>query len=500
MRISEVSERTGVSRELIHHYLRQGLLPRPETRAQYTEEQVRLLQQIKVLREEHHLPLEIIRGIFDFFGHHPGRIEALTLADSFSNRMARLTESGDALSTRTLSAEDLARAAGIPAPRVADYVAAGLVQGGGDNGEPRYSSYDARVLAVCERAVQVGVPFESLRTIASFVRVSFELESPAILPASLQGAVVDPEEAETFLADVVVRLELVTSFIQSVLHGLIARHLRDLGSLGDRRAQGLDAFVYQPSAPFVRRYGLAAAIEQAQAQLGAPGHDPEPWLRTVELMLHAGRTSEAAFYAEQARRRWPEHRRLRALHGRALLLSGQTARARELLDAADEPLCHLLGMLADLAEAATRGGMELSATTVLPAALKSALAAAEQTAPAQRLEARIFGGWLLTALPPPFRRAAQGQALLAETLAELDACPPDHLPLPGLRQRLLVNAAWLLYESAARHPRSDAGTIPDAETLRTRICRLDPGCRFAELAFLDPAGEAAGPEFSEDEP
>ena len=63
MRISEVSERTGISRELIHHYLRQGLLPKPETRAQYSEEQVRLLQQIKVLREQHHLPLEIIRGM-----------------------------------------------------------------------------------------------------------------------------------------------------------------------------------------------------------------------------------------------------------------------------------------------------------------------------------------------------------------------------------------------------------------------------------------------------
>ena len=65
--IREVAADTGLSRELIHHYLRQGLLPRSRGRAKYSEQQVRLLQLIKKLREDHRLPLEVIRSVFQFF-------------------------------------------------------------------------------------------------------------------------------------------------------------------------------------------------------------------------------------------------------------------------------------------------------------------------------------------------------------------------------------------------------------------------------------------------
>ena len=89
MKIAEVTDKTGVSKELIHHYLRQGLLPKSPSRAQYSEQQIRLLTQIRTLREEHHLPLEVIRGVFAFFGFEPRRIEALSHADSLSRRMTR---------------------------------------------------------------------------------------------------------------------------------------------------------------------------------------------------------------------------------------------------------------------------------------------------------------------------------------------------------------------------------------------------------------------------
>ena len=60
-RISAVVRHTGISKELVHHYIRQGLLPKSESRARYSEQQVRLLQQVRTLREDHNLPLELIR-------------------------------------------------------------------------------------------------------------------------------------------------------------------------------------------------------------------------------------------------------------------------------------------------------------------------------------------------------------------------------------------------------------------------------------------------------
>jgi hypothetical protein len=155
---------------------------------------------------------------------------------------------------------------------------------------------------------------------------------------------------------------------------------------------------------------------------------------------------------------------------------------------------------------------------------------AAQAARAARLEAWIFGGWLWTALPSALRRAEQGRRLLRAAYAELQQRADADFPLPGQRQRLLINAAWLHYESrdrapgapepadtaappadtaappaghpapADRHaiPRPDSPSISsepaasepaalDPESLRSRICRLDPGCDFARRAYADAA-------------
>ncbi len=528
MRISEVTERTGVSRELIHHYLRQGLLPRPETRAQYSESQVRLLQQIKVLREEHHLPLETIRSVFDFFGRDADRIEALTLADSFANRMARLTDRGEALSSRTLSHEKLAQAAGLtPAERLDPYLQAGLIRPLGTNGERRYSAYDARVLAVCERALAVGVPFESLRTIASFVRVAFDLEQPALLPTPGSGDGDADGDDEGLLTDAVVRLELVISFIQSLLQGLIAHRLRDGATLEPRDDRGLDALVYRPSDLFVDRHGLTAAIDAAQSRLHADAQTPRPWQRTVSLLLHAGRYREALFFAEQAHERWPDHEAVTAQYGRALLLLGRTQRGLAQLEDAAPPADRILALLARVTLLGEQDGPELSSLTAVPRALRAALGQVEQppgeqnretarAARAARLEAWILGGWLWTALPSALRRADHGQRLMREAYDELQQRADHDFPLSGQRRRLLINAAWLLYEARVRAPRElrpeqrergvgrDAPASPsnpsplNPESLRSRICRLDPGCDFARRAYADAADDAGSAPASDD--
>ena len=65
--MAELAAKSGVARETIHFYLREGLLPRPQkggrTVAYYGEEHLSRLLLIRRLREEKYLPIAVIRRI-----------------------------------------------------------------------------------------------------------------------------------------------------------------------------------------------------------------------------------------------------------------------------------------------------------------------------------------------------------------------------------------------------------------------------------------------------
>jgi DNA-binding transcriptional MerR regulator len=67
MKISELTKRTGVSKETIHHYIREGLLRKPrktgKKAADYGDAYVRQIRLIKELRDNYFLPLPIIKKI-----------------------------------------------------------------------------------------------------------------------------------------------------------------------------------------------------------------------------------------------------------------------------------------------------------------------------------------------------------------------------------------------------------------------------------------------------
>jgi DNA-binding transcriptional MerR regulator len=69
MRMRELERLTGIGRETIRFYIREGLLPEPErasaNSASYREEHVVRLRAIKRLQEERFLPLAIIRSLLD---------------------------------------------------------------------------------------------------------------------------------------------------------------------------------------------------------------------------------------------------------------------------------------------------------------------------------------------------------------------------------------------------------------------------------------------------
>lgn len=67
MKISELVERTGVPKETIHYYLREGVLRKPrkgaKNSADYNENYVEQIRIIKQLQEHYFLPLSVIKKI-----------------------------------------------------------------------------------------------------------------------------------------------------------------------------------------------------------------------------------------------------------------------------------------------------------------------------------------------------------------------------------------------------------------------------------------------------
>jgi len=65
----DVCARTGLARSTIHHYIREGLLPRPHktgrNTAIYDEDFVRRAQLIKALQKKAHMPLAVIKETLD---------------------------------------------------------------------------------------------------------------------------------------------------------------------------------------------------------------------------------------------------------------------------------------------------------------------------------------------------------------------------------------------------------------------------------------------------
>ena len=69
MRMRELEERSGVGRETVRYYIREGLLPEParasRNSASYSDAHVTRLRAIKRLQEERFLPLAVIRTLLD---------------------------------------------------------------------------------------------------------------------------------------------------------------------------------------------------------------------------------------------------------------------------------------------------------------------------------------------------------------------------------------------------------------------------------------------------
>jgi len=69
MRMRDLERESGVGRETIRYYIREGLLPEPQRKSRnsalYDEKHVSLLKTIKRLQDERYLPLAVIKSLLD---------------------------------------------------------------------------------------------------------------------------------------------------------------------------------------------------------------------------------------------------------------------------------------------------------------------------------------------------------------------------------------------------------------------------------------------------
>jgi DNA-binding transcriptional MerR regulator len=155
-RIGELADRAGVSVATIKFYIREGLLPPPpvktgRTMAYYDAQYLERLRTIRRLREEHYLPLRVIRAVLAERGDAPlTEADAATLAAVAPGVLSRL-DPVPAAPPHT-RADILAAYPKLSPDELALLEEMGLV--GGEHG---YTASDLELLEALRRAEEAGV-------------------------------------------------------------------------------------------------------------------------------------------------------------------------------------------------------------------------------------------------------------------------------------------------------------------------------------------------------
>ncbi|MFO7588352.1 MAG: MerR family transcriptional regulator [Gemmatimonadota bacterium] len=194
----ELTERSGLPRTTIHHYLREGLLPPPEKTAAnaavYGPPHLERLALLKALRgaELGPLAVEEIRRVLPLVERGIAPADAVELAALSSRVEGDDPDVGpDASPDRRLSLRDLARRASREVREIRALVEAGVLRGAGAT--DRFDGADLAAAVSCGRLLDAGLAAEDLGPVASLLRDATAYESALL---DLATAERDPEEAD----------------------------------------------------------------------------------------------------------------------------------------------------------------------------------------------------------------------------------------------------------------------------------------------------------------
>lgn len=222
LRIGELAERAGVSVATIKYYIREGILPPPpiktgRTMGYYDQAYLDRVKTIRVLREEHFLPLRVIRAVLEQRGDAPlAPGEAALLASVAPGVMRRLEAEPEGPITRAALIERFK----ISGEELELMEEMGLI---GDRGE--YHRTDEELLEALERAEAAGLtrqrfPVEQL---GHYVELIGELARREIRIFTHQAETIPAAEVATLAERAVEASEPVVAVIR---RKLILRALR----------------------------------------------------------------------------------------------------------------------------------------------------------------------------------------------------------------------------------------------------------------------------------
>ena len=234
MKMKELEARSGVGRETIRFYIREGLLPEPErpktTVAIYSEEHLRRLEMIRTLQRERFLPLGVIRRLLDESG---GR-ELDTVPGLFGLEFMLAARLGADDTRAPVEAEKLAAETGIPLEEIRALAARGvLTLETGPGGTPVLPALDAAVVQLWSRINASGFTREAGYTADDLAKYHAVAERMAEF---------ETEDFYARIADSVDADRAATMAIQGMAAALeIVGHLRARGILRRVAARNAEA-------------------------------------------------------------------------------------------------------------------------------------------------------------------------------------------------------------------------------------------------------------------
>jgi DNA-binding transcriptional MerR regulator len=159
--MKQVMELTGLSRQVIHFYVRKGLVPPPlkhgRTSAEYTDEHVERILAVRRMRDEQFLPLDVIRAALDQRdeGYTPAQRRVIASVRGRLGGGAKRSQGRRA----TLAVTTAARRTGVPVGEIHELADLGLLTLSDDvRGRPRIDRADLWLVEIWGelRANQLG--------------------------------------------------------------------------------------------------------------------------------------------------------------------------------------------------------------------------------------------------------------------------------------------------------------------------------------------------------
>jgi len=163
MKISELAQAAGVSKQTIHFYLREGLLSPPvqtsRNMAYYDARHLKEIRLIKELQEQRYLPLAVIRTIL--MDHRSGG--DMHLPDHIALIKDAFLDAKNEKDERPRTMAELIDETGLPAEVIVKLESIGLLTPKINSQGKRFDGYDAAMAIALGRLLGMGMEPDDLR-------------------------------------------------------------------------------------------------------------------------------------------------------------------------------------------------------------------------------------------------------------------------------------------------------------------------------------------------